>query len=48
MLESQFAAEQFEKANAGLESTLEGLPYYQFASDEVKEQVRLERAHEVL
>lgn len=48
MLESRVAAEQFEKANVDLEVTLDALPYGQFASDEVKEQVHPEKTHEVL
>lgn len=43
MLERQVAAELFEKANANLEFSLDALPYDQFASDEVKEQVQSER-----
>ncbi|XP_024401002.1 U-box domain-containing protein 13 isoform X1 [Physcomitrium patens] len=44
VLERQAAAEQFDKVNADLECALDALPYDQFASDEVKEQVDLVRS----
>ena len=42
VLERDSVAEQFDKANADFERTLDSLPYDQFASDEVREQVRTE------
>lgn len=47
VLERKAAAEQFEKANADLELRLKVLPYDQFASEEVKEQVRYNRGRTV-